>query len=92
MEPGRFDALVVAVRREKFPDGQRRVLDTAMPGSWFTVAQVGTLVDLFTFSRDKLEVVRRVRGRIVDPDQAFQLYDRFTFDADKNELRNILQP
>jgi hypothetical protein len=56
------------------------------------VAQVGTLVDLFTFSEDKLEVVRRVRGRIVDPDQAFQLYERFTFDSDKNELRNILQP
>jgi len=92
MEPGRFDALVAAVTREPFPDGQRRVLDTAMPGSWFTVAQVGTLVDLFTFSRDKLEVVRRARGHIVDPDQAFQLYERFTFDSDKNELRNILQP
>jgi hypothetical protein len=92
MEPVRFDALVAAVKREPFADGQRRVLDTAMPGSWFTVAQVGTLVDLFTFSPDKLAVVRRARGHLVDPDQAFQLYGRFTFESDKAELRKILAP
>jgi hypothetical protein len=92
MEQARFDALVAAVRREPFADGQRRVLDTAMPGSWFTVAQLGTLIDLFTFSPDKLAVVRRARAHIVDPDQAFQLSGRFTFESDKAELRKILQP
>jgi hypothetical protein len=92
MEPARFDALVAAVKREPFADGQRRVLDTAMPGAWFSVAQVGTLVDLFTFSPDKLGVVRRAKGRIVDPDQAFRLYERFTFESDKAELRKILAP
>ena len=92
MEAARFDALVAAVRREPFPDGQRRVLDAAMPGAWFSVAQVGRLVDLFPFSRDKLEVLRRVRGRLVDPDQAAELYGRFTFDADRAEARDLLQP
>jgi len=92
MDPPRFEALVGAMRREPFPDGQLRVLDTAAPGAWFTVEQVGRLVDLVTFPDRKLDVVRRTRDRLVDPEESFRLYERFTFESDRRELRKILSP
>ncbi len=90
----RFDALYLAMRQEGFGEGRLRVLDTALAASdaWLSVDQVSRLLGLFSFSQEQLALVRRVRPRLVDPDQAFALYDKFTFSADKEELRRILQP
>ncbi len=92
MEPARFEAVLAAARREPFADGQRRVLQTALPGNWFTVEQVGRMVDLFTFTPDKLDVIKRAQGRIVDPEEGYRLYERFSFESEKEEVRKLLAP
>ena len=94
MRAERFDALYRAMRQEAWVDGKLRVLDTALATSdaHLSVEQVGRLLGLFSFAQEQVELVRRVRPRLADPDRGYALLDRFTFDSDKEEVRRILAP
>jgi hypothetical protein len=83
-----FAAVVEAVNAESFGDAKLDVVRTA--DGFFTVDQLGQLVDLFSFSDEKVEVVAIVKPRLVDPQNAFKLYSRFTFDDDKKRVKAIL--
>lgn len=90
MDPARFSALLEAIDAEGFEDGKLGVLRTAAPGAFFTVGQVGELVDQFAFSSGKLAVVETCKPRILDLANAFQLYSHFSFESDKAKVRRIL--
>jgi hypothetical protein len=83
-----FAAGVEAVNAESFGDAKLDVVRTV--DGFFTVDQLGQLVDLFSFSDEKVEVVAIVKPRLVDPQNAFKLYSRFTFDDDKKSVKAIL--
>ncbi|MGC4122362.1 MAG: DUF4476 domain-containing protein [Myxococcales bacterium] len=90
MPEGDFAALKSAIANEAFEDQKTAVLSTAAGGAYFTINQVGQLVDLFTFSDGKVKVVSITRPRILDPQNAFQLYGHYTFDSDKKKVKQIL--
>ncbi|MGQ0506323.1 MAG: DUF4476 domain-containing protein [Myxococcaceae bacterium] len=48
------------------------------------------LAQRFAFSKDKLQVVSVLNPRIVDKENAFQLYQDFPFNNDKEQLKQIL--
>ena len=83
-----FPALVEAVKAEAFGDAQLDVVRTAEGG--MTVDQLGQLVDLFTFSGEKVKVVEICAQRLVDRQNAFKLYKHFDFDSDKQKVKAIL--
>jgi hypothetical protein len=85
-----FHALVRAITAEPFYDQKMRVLYEATVASAFTVSQVEQLMGLFTFSTEKLEVVRTVSPRIVDRENAHRLYRYFEHRSDQEALREIL--
>ena len=84
------EAIVAAVNAEAFSENKQSALQMAAAGKFFTVEQVGKLVDLFSFSEDKLNAVKQVKGQIVDPQNNFKLLTHFTFSSDKEELKKIL--
>jgi hypothetical protein len=86
-----FSALTAAIDAESFSQTRLGVLETALPDTWFTVAQVGALVDLFSFSADKVKVVELARGNMVDPKNGFKLLSHFTFSADKEAVKKLLK-
>lgn len=90
MSDADFAALKAAIQNEAFEDQKAAVLGTAAGAAYFTVAQVGQLVDLFTFSDGKVKVVGVTRPRILDLQNSFQLYSHFTFDSDKQKVKKIL--
>ena len=90
MRPADFSALRSAIADETFEKTRLNVLQSAASGNSFTVAQVGQLVDIFDFSDGKVKAVEICRDRIVDRENAFQLYSHFEFDADKKRVRSIL--
>jgi len=94
LRPDQFDALARAMRQEAFAEGKLRVFDTALAASdaFLTVEQVGRLMGQFSFTQEKLALVRRARPRLLDPAEGYRLYEAFTFDDDKEELRRILSP
>ncbi len=84
-----FNALVRAVGAETFGQQKCDVVQAASRG-YFTVDQVGRLVDQMTFGGDKVKVVSILNTRIIDPQNNYKLYERFTFSSDKEKVKQIL--
>jgi hypothetical protein len=91
MAEGSFRALVGNVRNESFSDSQVSVVEQAAAHDYFRVGQVKSLIDLVAFSATKLRVLEVCARHIVDGENAFALYDAFTFTADKEQARHILR-
>jgi hypothetical protein len=61
MERHRFEQLKRAIEAESFAEQKLGVLQSAAGGSYFTIHQVGELVDLYNFAQNKVQAVRLVR-------------------------------
>ncbi len=90
MADAAFRQLVQAIASESFPQNQLGVLSQAAPVNYFVVAQVREIIQRFNFSRDKLSAVATLKPRILDMENAYQLSQDFTFNNDKEQLRQIL--
>lgn len=90
MADGDFGSLKEAIEGESFSDGKLNVLRTAAGDQWFCVAQVGALLDAFSFSSDKLKALEAVKAHIVDRQNNFKIFSHFTFSADKEKAKRIL--
>jgi hypothetical protein len=84
MDGNSFASLVAAVGKASFSDDKVGVVKQAASSNWFTIDQVGRLVDAVSFSADKLAVVRACRPKVVDPSNSFQLGAHFPFSSDRD--------
>lgn len=91
MDPATFRALVAAVQAESFSEGKLSVLETGVEGSCLLAEQGRSLLGLLSFSGDRLKAARLVAPRIVDRQNAFRLYEAFSFEKDKKALQQILR-
>ncbi len=91
MDEEPFRALVAAVRNEGFSESQLTVIQQAATRNYFRVGQVRTLIDLVAYSATKLRVLELGAPRMVDPENAFGIYEAFTFTADKESAKQILR-
>jgi hypothetical protein len=85
-----FGRLLSAVNSESFSDGKTSVIRTAATSHFFSIDQTARLVTSMSFSKDKVAVVRILANRIVDIENAYQLYEAFTYSSDKRKVRQIL--
>jgi hypothetical protein len=85
-----LQSLMKAMGRESFGEGKLRVLESAAPTQYFLVPQVMKILQRFSFGEDKLDAVRLLWPRVLDRENAFQLYQAFTFPAEKDELKQII--
>ncbi len=91
MDPVAFETLVRQLEEESFSDDRLEILRTAAMNNAFTVAQVARLMDLFDFGDDRVEVVRILYPRVVDPENAHQLLSHVEFDNEKEALQRIFR-
>ncbi|RYZ43682.1 MAG: DUF4476 domain-containing protein [Myxococcaceae bacterium] len=85
-----FRSLTQAMARESFPRDKMRVLSMVVPREHFLVSHVMTVINQFSFSNDKLEVVRVMRPSLLDSNNSYELFQAFPFSADKQKLQEIL--
>jgi hypothetical protein len=85
-----LQGLIQAINRESFGDGKLRVLQSAAPTQYFLVPQVMKLLQRFSFGEDKLNAVRVLWPRVLDRENAYQLYQAFSFPSEKEQLRQII--
>lgn len=90
MDAASFASLVASVQKESFSDGKLKVIQLAATAGYFSSAQVGALVDLLTFSADKVRAVELTRGHIVDRQNAHTILSHFTFSSDKDAVTKLL--
>lgn len=91
MPPERFQALLGAIAHEPFSDGKLRVIDQAASDSLFRIEQVEQVIRKLAFSQDKLRALEVMAPRVVDRQNAFKIYDAFTFSSDKEQAQKILR-
>lgn len=91
MDEGDFAELLAAIEAASFSNEKTGVVATAAQSHVFTVAQVGRVIDLLSFSADKLKALDLLRGRLVDRQNAFKLLGHFTFAGDKQKAQALLK-
>jgi hypothetical protein len=62
----------------------------AANSKYFTIDQLVRLLELFSFSDDKINIVRIVYPRVVDKDNAHNLLGAFTYSDDKKKVEQII--
>jgi hypothetical protein len=91
MSDSDFEGLKGAIENASFSKDKIGVLRTAAGSAAFTAHQVGELIDLYSFSKDKLDALGIVRGKIVDRQNNFHILEHFTFSSDKQKAQGMLQ-
>jgi hypothetical protein len=86
-----FHTLRAALEREGGDAAKLAVLRTAAANAFFTTAQAGQLIDRLAFRDDKLAAVPILKDRILDKQNAWQLYQHFTYREDKMKVQEILE-
>jgi hypothetical protein len=86
-----FRTLRTALERESADAGKLAVLRTAAANAFFTTAQAGQLIDRLVYRDDKLAAVPILKDRILDKQNAWQLYQHFTYREDKMKVQEILE-
>jgi hypothetical protein len=72
-----------------FDDKRNELLESHASGHRYTCAQVVRVAKLFSFDEGKLKAIGLVNARIVDRKNFVRLYDVFSFDSARDELRKL---
>jgi len=86
MDASGFAALRGAVEAESFSSDQLALIRSAASKNRFTIDQVGQLMDPLFSDSDKVDVVRLLADRVVDPENAALLAGHVSFSTDKEAV------
>lgn len=87
---GEFDELVRNIKSEGFESDKIYVIQLAAKYNRFTVAQLIRLIDLMSFSNDKIEVVKILYPNVVDKYNSHLIINAFTHSSDKERVKQII--
>jgi hypothetical protein len=85
-----FKAFVHALDMEAGDDAKLGLLRSASASNWYTAAMAGVIVDHVVHRENKLLAVPIVKDRILDRENAFWLYEHFTYREDKAKVQEML--
>jgi hypothetical protein len=89
MSAAEFDRLMGSVDGAWFSSDRVQVVQLASAQNYFTVDQVGRLVETVPFSSDRLAIVRACHDHVLDPQNAYALQDHFTFSSDRDAAMQL---
>ncbi len=86
-----FKSFVQAVDEEAGDEAKLNLIRSAAAHQWFTSAMAGVLIDHIVHRENKLAAVPILKDRILDRENAFWLYQHFTYREDKAKVQEILE-
>lgn len=86
-----FKDLVHAMDVEAGDEAKLNLLRSAASHEWFTAAMAGVLIDHVAHRENKLTAVPILKDRILDRENAFWLYQHFTWREDKAKVQEMLE-
>jgi len=86
-----FKSFLQAVDEEAGDQAKLNLIRSAAARQWFTSAMAGVLIDHVVHRENKLAVVPILKDRILDRENAFWLYQHFTYREDKAKVQEILE-
>jgi hypothetical protein len=86
-----FARLLTALDAEAFAPRRLATLRDAARNNPLTVHQLTLVLERFSFPAERVDAVRAVAPRLVDPEHGYELSAAFRFDDDREEVRKILE-
>lgn len=90
MDQNSFARLKNAVDKECFSDDKLRVASHAARNKRMSVSQIKEIVQMFTFSDERLEFAKRAYNNCVNPSDYYEVMEVFTFSSDKRKLEQYI--
>lgn len=85
-----FNVLCGKVQKASFADNKLDLLEVACLGCNFSCAQTARIIKLLSFSSDQLKALSLMAPYIVDPQNAIDIYNVFSFESDKQKAAEII--
>lgn len=85
-----FRQLKESIKNQWFSDGKITVFEQAAAGNYFTTAQVKELIDLYSFSSDRLKVAKLAYTKTLDQENYFLVYDSLEWNSSIQDLSNYI--
>ena len=86
----KFHVLYDKVKNASFDDRRMDLIEVASLGAYYTCWQCAELIDIFSFGNKKLSALRYMAPHIVDPCNAYVIYDKFSFLSEKDEAARLI--
>jgi len=86
----RFQQVVAAITSVSFSEGRMQELRAELAGERLTASQAWALVELFDFSRDRVEALVLLHPQIIDPENFGALLAGLKFESDRETVRSRL--
>lgn len=90
MNNSEFNDLLQNVENESFADDQLVLIRIAVKSKYFTIEQLIRLIDVFSFSEEKISCLRLVYPKVIDKENAHNLLSAFTYSEDKQQVEKII--
>ena len=86
-----FSILYNKVKKASFDDEKYDLIEVASLGCNYSCQQTARIMELFTFSDKRFKVLKMMAPRIIDPQNAIDIYKLFTFDSEKQKAGEIMR-
>jgi hypothetical protein len=90
MNEADFQLLFNSVKNEMYEPDQLSVIEISARYNFFSVNQLVRLLDLFSYSNGKVEMVRMLYPNVIDKSNSHQLINAFTYSSDKEKVKEII--
>ena len=84
------DGLAADIEAEPFNEGKLKVLRDRVAGRTLTAAQASTLLERFSFSRDRVDVLVALHPQLADGEDFEGLLSALKFESDRQAVRDRL--
>lgn len=91
MDKKSFDILKQKVHRAGFIERKLDLIEVACMGFGFTCSQCADLMADGSFDDHKMDILKAMAPRIVDPKNSYVIYKTFTFTSSQEKAEKILQ-
>lgn len=86
----KFAILYNKVKSTSFDDRKMDLIEVASLGAFYSCEQCALIMGVFSFGDKQLAALRLMAPRIVDPHRAYLIYEKLTFQSEKDEAARII--
>ena len=86
----KFAILYNKVKNASFDDRKMDLIEVASLGAFYSCEQCASIMSIFSFGDKKLAALRLMAPRIIDHHRAYLIYDKLTFQSEKDEAARII--
>jgi hypothetical protein len=86
-----FNSIMQSIKAKSFPQDKMSLVDLLSKDRCFSVEQIRTIGQEFSFSSDKLTAFKKLYAKCPDKNNYYKLVDELSFSSEKDELSKFIK-